>query len=320
MHDNLLVYLNWNLLYAWRMRSVLYGTGKAPLGYGSSQRTFGKHVGKGSVLWVVTMPKHEVRGQPSRFYRPSLVARIRVARLLSLENCAQDLRIFARVGTLLALYDYVALADARRSSFFELNDVSRELARLRWQGKRLFGEPRAQDVRARGRTQALRAHIAQRLQSVRRIDADTIAPLVEHEEGLARKTVFISYAHEDGSRHAMDLADSLLAQGVSPWLDGLVVDPRLREREDVSRSLLAGLDCSELTIALVTPKYRPTDRVGFNWTAAEWEHALRRRRQRSTPCVQVDLGGRIDSRGDKTFANRRSVAGDIVRWWNARGG
>jgi hypothetical protein len=305
MSKNLFVYVRPEIVASWRLRSLTYGSGKGPLGYGSNAPVFHNNVDEDTVLWAFTMPTVRLPQTPTRYYRPSLVARIRVAFPLTRSSCLPDLRVYSRVGSLLKSYNYVAYSDPEESLFSELNDATPGLTQLRWQGNPIVKDPPAKLVRLHGPTQALRRTIGVHFQAPRRVDDDSVAALRGIVGTATESTAFISYSHSGGREYALNLAEELLNQGISPWLDGFVVDPDLECPEDVARSLMSGIDRSSLFIAIVTKDYRNVQN-GFNWTEAEWKYATTHVDGRRPPCcVQVARGGRLDNDIDAVFSERK---------------
>ena len=294
MANNLVAYVRSDIVASWRLRSLTYGSGKGPLGYGSNAPVFRNNVDEDSVLWVFTMPTLKLPRTPIRYYRPALAARIRVSRLLTLSTCPPELSIYSRVGTFLNSWEYVAYSSPEKSIFYELNDATQGLMELRWQGRKIVEDPPHSQVRSHGRTQGLRRIFESRFQAPRRVGDDSVAVLSKTVSRASESTAFISYSHSDGRESALSLAEELLEHGISPWLDSFVVDPNLESPEDVARSLMHGIDRSSIFIAFVTKDYLSV-RSGFNWTEAEWRYATADRDgRRSRCCIQIDWGGRVD--------------------------
>jgi hypothetical protein len=317
MANNLVAYVRPHIVAGWRLRSLTYGSGKEPLGYGSNAPVFRNNVEEGSVLWVFTMPTLKLPRTGIRYYRPALVARIRVSRLLTLSTCPPELSTYSRVGTLLNFWRYVAYSSPEESLFYELNDATQGLMELRWQGRKIVEDPPRSQVRSHGRTQELRRTFGQRFQSPRRVDNDSVAALSETVGTTSESTAFISYSHRDGRESALSLAEELLEHDVSPWLDSFVVDPNLESPEDVARSLMHGIDRSFLFVALATENYRTVPR-GFNWTEAEFRYAVADGGS-SRYCIQVNQGGCVEERVDAVSWKKdtRLLARDIVDRWRA---
>ena len=319
MANHLVAYVRSDIVASWRLRSLTYGSGNEPLGYGSNASVFRNNVDEGSVLWVFTMPTLKLSSRtPTRYYRPTLVARIRVSRLLTLSTCPPELYIYSRVGTLLNSWKYVAYSSPEDSLFYELNDITQGLMELTWQGRKIVEAPPRSRVRSQQQTQELRKIFGVRFQSPRRVDDDSVAPLRDTVGTASESTAFISYSHRDGRESALSLAEGLLEHGISPWLDSFVVDPNLASPEAVAKSLMHGINRSSIFIAFVTKDYRSAH-SGFNWTEAEWQYATSYRDGRqSSYCIQIDCEGRVDERIDAVpwKKDMRMLAKDIAYRWH----
>jgi hypothetical protein len=344
MPDALLAYITWDRLVPWKILSLPDRvTGDfIPIGYGSKQPVFRKRALKDSLLWVITMPRPEASGDQAPPYAPSLVARIKVKRLCSIDECPDDLRS-PGIDRLLDQWGWVAVSDPQDSRFFELNDASQALEGLGLLGHAApagrYGQPAAASRAAQtASANRLRQELGKRLRFITWLPGglarsdDAFRPCMDQAKD---RTVFISFTHAggyggaNGERFALDLAQELVPRGFSPWLDALAIPRYDLAREDdcsprrLEKLIDLGITRSQLAIALMTDDYaQRTDRCGMNWTQTELEQILARRRHGGLfRCVQVMRGGAQREGFDHAFgpASAREVACAVAEWWYARG-
>jgi hypothetical protein len=120
----------------------------------------------------------------------------------------------------------------------------------------------------------------------------------------------------------LDLADELLREGFSPWLDSLAI-PRYRlEREKeksegrLHRLIRIGINRSNFAVAIMTKRYGRTP-----WTRLESEWiASRHESDPGFDCRQIILGGE-EIKGMGSSLPSTSVpklAHELAAWWDSR--
>jgi hypothetical protein len=301
--DALVAYMTWDRLVPWKVLSLPERVTEPfyPVGYGSKHTVFRGRADRGATLWVVTKP------QLKSTYHPTLVAKIRVLRRHSAESGMRPRRGAAplrdphqkAIDELLRQWGWVAESDPRASRFFELNDASAALGKLNLTTQ-LLG-----------------------LRKIVKVDAARARDSFRSCTRRAKeRTVFISYAHADAERLALDLAEALLARGFSPWLDALTIPRYDVELEDdvrpyrLGKLIELGIQRSQLGIALVTHRYAAT-----TWTRRERDWLRRRSAQDARfRCLRILGKGRKLSWCDAKLdpAPPDELASQIKRWWAVR--
>ncbi|MEN8118122.1 MAG: hypothetical protein ABFS16_14150 [Bacteroidota bacterium] len=216
-------------------------------------------------------------------------------------NCSSDLKIFKNkkeIEKLICLWGNVALANAKESQFFELNDATDILLNLSFTGKggtTSISNPfqKKQDDINSNKDQKLRVHIARNLRFIRHIDnknSSCVNELTQFSKQIKKRSVFISYAFADikvksndtkeGRSLALALADELLGHEWSPWLDTLVINPRdginkkTIPKDRLQKLLDFGIAGCPLFVALISDNYlRDDKRKKIKWTLEELKTA-----------------------------------------------
>jgi hypothetical protein len=282
--------LQFHRLRAWKTRSsraqVRVSRRVVPQAYSSSSTILRGHladhlaVGGGdteqkppAVLWIVNPLKWAGSSRP----HSSLVARIRAAGIY--RGDAPELQ------THLKRYVHswskrprktpwqpssctVVAADPESSRFYPANDASATLAKLHYVNK--DGSPRKYE---RG--------------TLLRIAPASIAEMENFAETLARRTVFLSYKHDDflpdatGERPPWSprkFATELIKTGkIGVWWDAYCAPPSGGEQSTTSFTdavvhdlLCEGHAQSKVLVAFCTPNYRGKGVGGVRWTQREY--------------------------------------------------
>ncbi len=339
MGSNLLAYMTWNRLVAWKILSLEISGNKelVPIGFGSNQQIFMKYAKPGSVIWIFSIPSVKIPGDKNiHRYRPTLIARIKVKQLLHKKSPQLNRYPTQGVKRLMSYWKNVAISDFEESEFYELNDATKLLLALKFQSQ--SGESHLVNpigyIPKRTETsenQKLRISLAQQLQSVRRISDTTntcIVELEKHAQEVRENTVFISYAHGDGRNYPLELADSLLDRKWSPWVDSIAVpSKRKRQSENILpdrllRLLEYGIKGSSLFIGLISDNYIRKDKeIDVRWTLKEWYLAQEYKQKSSgLSCIQVSKNTANLPDSDKIFKYNQAnlLANSITKWWKRK--
>ncbi len=93
MSENLIAYMTWDRLVAWKILSLKISEDKdrlIPLGFGSRQRIFSKYGIAGNTIWVFSIPTVKIAGTRGSYkYRPTLVAKIKIKDHIGCDNLNQ---------------------------------------------------------------------------------------------------------------------------------------------------------------------------------------------------------------------------------------
>jgi hypothetical protein len=291
--DALVTLLTWDRLVPWKVLSLPGRVTEdfVPVGYGSKSTVFRGRAKEDSTLWVVTRPT------PEGLHPPSLVARITVKGLYARENCPAHLKSKG-MEELLEQWCWVAVSDPEQSEFFELNDASSALRKLRIKS---FSVMRSFP----GGTERVRK---------------AFGPCMR--QSLDR-TVFLSYTHDESAQFALGLAGGLREEGFSPWLDSLTLPMYEVEREEspslerLSKLIRIGLQRSRLAVVIGTKNYGNT-----TWTRKEREWIrTRRRKSGQLRCVEIVRGASKLRNCDMKFEDDspKKLARKIALWWRQKG-
>ncbi|UCF90692.1 MAG: toll/interleukin-1 receptor domain-containing protein [Desulfobacterales bacterium] len=327
LSDALIAYVTWDRVVPWKVLSLPEAeTGDfVPIGYGSNQPVFRKRAVAGTVLWVITMPRAEI-SKPPRWFSPSVVARIRVKGLHTMGNCPREY-LSPGLVDLLRQWCWVAVSDHADSRFFELNDSTPALKTLLL-NKDARTALETLPASARRRELVKRARFIRFLPNGLSEAQSAFAPCLKRAND---RTVFISYTHAGGrsggggEEFALDLAEELLRNGFSPWLDALAIPRYDPQREDdcspvrLERLIAIGLRQSNLAISVVTDDYtRNLDQCKINWTQKEYESILARKTTHGKfRCVQIMRGGKELAGFDRAFydPSARELSDAVAEWW-----
>lgn len=235
---HLLAYLTWDRVVPWKVLALKDPNKKLfPFAYGSGQRIFCNSARKGTVLWVVTVPRLVVGDKKNSSGRkvkdviilpPTLVARLQITSFLRAgkqgsEPAAREKPLGPGVAALLKQWGAVATAEEEGSIFFGPNDATGFLNRLVFRSERKAKTLKPDEKLPKSEQYMSYAY---RLQSIRHIDVaeSGLDPGVLNPLGpQSDKTVFLSYVHDETSKYPAALAAKLLALGWCPWFDSLSI-------------------------------------------------------------------------------------------------
>jgi len=260
---HLLCYIRRDRLTSWKLDSLDRGTRNHPvLAYGSDHTIFAKYAHPGNVIWVVGA----YADGP-----PTLEAKIEIAREI---NTSKE-------------YECEVSGTVGGSAFFGLNDASRPMMQLVfksetsiWSLRDKYSTTHWQRVFGRDFQSPRRlADAGDRINGHRSLGA---APLEELEAISRRRSVFISWKHDDNKhrlRFMRALSIELAKRQFAVWWDKTAltnVDAideyrKQRKNELMNRLLHQGLSKSTVILALWTNNYgRRTNGNTPNWTRNEW--------------------------------------------------
>ena len=339
MQDNLIAYMTWDRLVAWKILSLEISGGErlVPIAYGSKQKIFSKYATPGNTIWVFSMPNVKIFGSPVSYkYKPTLVARITIKELIHKKTIGDDDIALRGVKKLLSYWEHVAVSDPDKSEFYELNDATELLFSLEFQsnhGKSKLKNPLSKipsndDIAG---TQLIRSKIGQQLESIRRLSHEKdiyLKSLEDHAEQVSKRKVFISYAHGDGKQFPLELADAFLERNWSPWVDALTIPPKKKKQVKSARippgrlfSLLRyGIQGSALFVGLVTDNYvRKEKETDVRWTLKEWDIARESKRAPGGLSIVQISENVLELQGaEKVFSKRQAdlLASSITNWYN----
>ncbi len=354
---HLLAYLTWDRVVPWKVLALKDPRKKLfPFAYGSRQHILCRRAMKGTVLWVVTVPRlvvggnkngSSMRNRGAHTLPPMLVARLQVESFIcernrSFERTAHEESLGPGITALLKQWGAVVRAGEKGSLFYGPNDATSFLDSLI-----LYSKRNAQTLRADEMPTERERYMsyAYKLQRIRHIDvvkshADLgrLNPLGPQSE----KTVFLSYVRNKNAKFAARLAIELQAQGWSPWLDCLSMpgyrtsrrmQKDISEQEHTSRIaclIKEGLLHCPIFLSLRDEDYDLRLKhgeggggkgpCGKSWI--RFERDLASARKRRIGHIEV---GRVDGRPPVSLGERwpsssenpRSTAAKLSNLWNA---
>jgi hypothetical protein len=262
---NLLCYIRRDRLTSWKLDSLDRHERHPVLAYGSNDETFGKYAQRRNIIWVVGS---QADGPPS------LEAKIEIAGPLP-----EDTRE----------YCYEVYGTIKGSCFFGLNDASRVMMKLVFQGERAWG------LRDKSHTADWQNSLGIYFQAPRRIASVGVraqrfrspgaAPLEQLEKRIRSRTVFISWKHNDNDRKRCRFIRALSLElarlGFAVWWDRTALTNieaihddycELQKDNFMNRLLRQGLKESKAILAFWTNNYGRRSKGSIdNWTLNEWE-------------------------------------------------
>lgn len=289
--------------------------------YGSNDdRVFGRKLGKGDTLWVVSsLPK----GFP-----PQLVARIQISKIGKRNSralgVAPDLLRHFRE------FRWIAVGSKRTNEFFGYNNAGKALLELVFEGPSTLWKlsPSGKSWKSKYGSKLQRpAVIAPKGMSTGKIRSPGAEPLQKIEK-LASKTVFISWKWKDNSPgRVLKIAKALTEAGFMPWLDLLALPTAKalsliqKDAPKLERLLRYGYRRTAVVLALGTGHYgEQSETSEKNWTKREWTGALAPQKELYKVVYPVSSHRLPDflSSADHTLKNKtpRSAAMELKKWFN----
>jgi hypothetical protein len=276
MMKDAIAFMTWNRVVPWKILSLVAYPDKplVPIGFGARYWDFYDQLEPGSQIWVVTRISNEF----------SLAGRVTVEKMLDRNDIPREKRPPEAAG-LFVKWRFVAVADPKRSEFFETNNAEPVLAK---HGIK-FTQSRTVILREASLEEDFKDCVAQ-----------------------GRKTVFLSYRWKEGRRFAFALARELRKNGYSPWLDALSIPKYKASREPgvdaprLEKLIKLGIEKSKFAIVINSATYAQK-----GWTKLELDHI----RKSHIAWYQVMRGGTQRECDEASITSRRAkeIIQEILR-------